>query len=292
MKKILVTGGNGQLGLELKDITSKFPEYEFIFTDIDELDITNKQQVELFFQTNTPDFCINCAAYTAVDKAEDEPEKAELINVYSSELLAKNCSKHNTSLIHISTDYVFDGTNYQPYKERDIPNPNSVYGKTKLQGEQRVVKYATKALIIRTSWLYSAYGNNFVKTMLRLGRQRDELGVVVDQVGTPTYAGDLAMVIMEIISHNYMQKGSDIYHYSNEGVISWYDFAQAIFRNSGISCNVNAIESSAFPAKANRPFYSVLNKSKIKTDFNLSIPYWLDSLIKVLKQLKSLEYEN
>ena len=287
MKKILVTGGNGQLGLELNDITSKFPEYEFIFTDIDELDITNKQQVELFFQNNTPDFCINCAAYTAVDKAEDEPEKAELINVYSSELLAKNCSKHNTSLIHISTDYVFDGTNYQPYTEKDIPNPNSVYGNTKLQGEQRVMKYATKALIIRTSWLYSAYGNNFVKTMLRLGRQRDELGVVVDQVGTPTYAGDLAMAIMNIISRNSIQKGSNIYHYSNEGVISWYDFAQAIFRNSGISCNVNAIESSAFPAKANRPFYSVLNKSKIKTDFNLSIPYWLDSLIKVLKQLKS-----
>ncbi len=287
MKKILVTGGNGQLGLELKDITSKFPEYEFIFTDIDELDITNKQQVELFFQNNTPDFCINCAAYTAVDKAEDEPEKAELINVYSSELLAKNCSKYNTSLIHISTDYVFDGTNYQPYTEKDIPNPNSVYGNTKLQGEQRVMKYATKALIIRTSWLYSANGKNFVKTMLRLGRQRDELGVVVDQVGTPTYAGDLAMAIMNIISRNSIQKGSNIYHYSNEGVISWYDFAQAIFRNSGISCNVNAIESSAFPAKANRPFYSVLNKSKIKTDFNLSIPYWLDSLIKVLKQLKS-----
>lgn len=292
MKKILVTGGNGQLGMELKYISSKFPEYEFIFTDIGELDITNKKQVELFFQTNTPDFCINCAAYTAVDKAEDEPEKAQLINVYSSELLARNCSKHNTSLIHISTDYVFDGTNFKPYNEKDIPNPNSVYGKTKLQGEQRVVKYATKALIIRTSWLYSAYGNNFVKTMLRLGKQRDELGVVVDQVGTPTYAGDLAMAIMEIISHNYIKKGSYIYHYSNEGVISWYDFAQAIFRNSGIDCNVNAIDSSEFPSKANRPFYSVLNKSKIKTHFNLSIPYWQDSLIKVIKQLETKRYEN
>jgi len=287
MKRILVTGSKGQLGSELKALSSNYPDFQFIYTDIDELNLTDEKAINTFFEKEDFDFCINCAAYTAVDKAEDEPKIAMLINATTVEYLAKACSKKNIPFIHISTDYVFDGKNHKPYSESDAVSPCSEYGKSKLAGEKATFKYSDTALIIRTSWLYSSYGNNFVKTMLRLGKERKELSVVFDQVGTPTYAGDLAKVILDILSGNIIKPGVSLYHYSNEGVISWYDFAQAIFRESGISCHLKAIESREFPVKATRPFYSVLNKSKIKHDFQLEIPYWLDSLKLVLKQLEN-----
>ncbi len=284
MKNILITGSKGQLGSEIKDISDNYPEYRFFFTDIDELDLTDKHAVTTFFQDNKIDICINCAAYTAVDKAEDEKVPALKINRDTVETLAKNCNDHNSLLIHISTDYVFNGRNYKPYSEEDIPSPESYYGLTKLKGEKAAFANNNNTVIIRTSWLYSKYGNNFVKTMLRLGNEKDKIGVVADQIGTPTYAGDLATAIMEIVKQNN-QPIKEIYHYSNEGAISWYDFAKAVMKIKNLNCKVNPIESKDFPAKANRPFYSVLNKSKIKKDFNMEIPYWLDSLKKVLTQL-------
>ncbi len=286
MKNILVTGSNGQLGSEIRQLEKQYPGFIFTYTDVDELDLTDEKAVNHFFGNNTFDFCINCAAYTAVDKAEDDRDLARRINVTAVEYLAKACSGHGTFLVHISTDYVFDGTNYRPYTETDPPSPDSYYGLTKLEGEKAMKKLTRNGIIIRTSWLYSAFGNNFVKTMLRLGRERESLGVVADQIGTPTYAGDLARAILAILSGENLQEGIEIYHYSNEGVISWYDFAQAIMRASGTECKINAIESKDFPAKANRPFYSVLSKAKIKNDFGLKVPYWLDSLRYMLKQLK------
>jgi dTDP-4-dehydrorhamnose reductase len=287
MKSVLITGSNGQLGSEIKALDSQYPDFQFIYTDIDELNLTDEQAINTFFVKEDFHFCINCAAYTAVDKAEDEPELAMLINATSVVYLAKACSKKGIPFIHISTDYVFDGKNHKPYSEFDAANPGSEYGRSKLAGEKAVFGFSDTALIIRTSWLYSSYGNNFLKTMLRLGRERKELSVVFDQVGTPTHAGDLAKAILDIVSSDKIQEGVTVYHYSNEGVISWYDFAQAIFRESGISCHVKAIESKDFPVKATRPFYSVLNKSKIKNDFQVEVPYWLDSLKLVLKQLEN-----
>ncbi len=287
MKQILVTGSNGQLGSEIKALSSQYPDFQFVYTDVNELDLTDQQAINAVFEREDFRCCINCAAYTAVDKAEDEPELAMQINATAVVYLAKACAKKDIPLIHISTDYVFDGKNHRPYSEFDAANPASEYGKTKLAGEKAVFGFAGTALIIRTSWLYSAYGNNFVKTMLRLGRERKELSVVFDQVGTPTYAGDLARAILDILSSGKMTEGVSVYHYSNEGVISWYDFAQAIFRESDISCQVKAIESKDFPVKASRPFYSVLNKLKIKNDFQVRVPYWLDSLKLVLKQLEN-----
>ncbi len=287
MKQILVTGSNGQLGSEIRQLEKYYPDFVFTYTDVEELDLTDEKAIQNFLDDNTFDFCINCAAYTAVDKAEDDRDLARLINVTAVEYLAKACASRNTFLVHVSTDYVFDGTNYRPYTETDPPAPDSFYGLTKLEGEAAMKKYTRNGLIIRTSWLYSSFGNNFVKTMLRLGKERDALGVVADQVGTPTYAGDLARAILEILSGKKFKKSIEIYHYSNEGVISWYDFAKAIMYESGTHCEINAIESKDFPAKANRPFYSVLNKTKIKTDFGLKIPYWLNSLKKVLEQLKN-----
>ncbi len=284
--KILVTGSNGQLGSEIKELSKDYPQLSFVYTDVEELDLTDKQAIFSFFEKGGFDVCINCAAYTAVDKAEEEEKLAELINGTAVGYLAEACSQYDALLVHISTDYVFDGTNFKPYVETDTPAPNSAYGRSKLQGEQQVLEKADKALIIRTSWLYSAFGNNFVKTMLRLGKERDELGVVVDQVGTPTAAADLAKAILEMIKDSGDKPVKEIYHYSNEGVISWYDFAKAIMSDAGLNCKVNAIESKDFPAKANRPFYSVLNKTKIKTDFNLEVPYWLDSLKKTIKKLQ------
>ncbi len=278
MNNILVTGSKGQLGSEIQAIKSQFYNYNFIFTDVDELDLTKSEDVELFFSTNNISVCINCAAYTAVDKAEDEQELAMLLNYKCVENLAKICNHNNTLLIHISTDYVFNGMQFRPYVELDVPAPDSYYGLTKLKGEQAVLEIANKGIIVRTSWLYSSYGNNFVKTMMRLGLERDELGVVVDQIGTPTYAADLASAIMSVIQKTENEPVSEIYHYSNEGAISWYDFAKAIMEYASISCEVNAIESKDFPAKANRPFYSVLNKAKIKSDFQIVVPYWMDSL--------------
>jgi len=282
---ILITGSNGQLGSEIRAIASQFSDYTFFFTDIAELDLTNYKQVESYFEENNISACVNCAAYTAVDKAEEDRDLAMLVNSDVVKNLAKICKKNEALLVHISTDYVFDGTHFKPYEEIDPPAPNSYYGLTKLKGEEAVFANTDKVVIIRTSWLYSSFGNNFVKTMIRLGKERDELGVVVDQIGTPTHAGDLAMAIMLLIQKNGKKAIKEIYHYSNEGAISWYDFAIAIMEVANISCKVVAIESKDFPAKANRPFYSVLNKAKLKNDFQIEIPYWLDSLKIIINQL-------
>ncbi len=284
-RKVLITGSNGQLGSEIKLLSSNYSQLEFLFTDVEELDLTDEQAVRKLFEKERFDYCINCAAYTAVDKAEDEEELATLINSTAPGYLASVCNDFNALLVHISTDYVFDGTNYKPYVETDTPSPASAYGRSKLKGEQQVLNKASRVIVVRTSWLYSAFGNNFVKTMMRLGKERDALGVVVDQIGTPTCAADLAGALLEMIEKTGSGPAKEIYHYSNEGVISWYDFAKAIMAETGIDCMVNAIESKDFPAKANRPFYSVLNKAKIKHDFNLEIPYWLDSLKKTIKKL-------
>lgn len=285
MIQVLVTGSNGQLGSEIRERSASFPDFKFTFIDINELDLTDFEAVNNFFNRNNFDVCINCAAYTAVDKAEDEQELVFLVNYKAVENLAKTSTKEKVFLIHISTDYVFDGTNYMPYTEQDPPSPDSVYGHSKLKGEEAVSKFAENLIIIRTSWLYSFYGHNFVKTILKYGKERDELKVVTDQVGTPTNAGDLAQTILEIISNPSIKKNKQIYHFSNEGVTSWYDFAKAIVEESGINCKVTPIESKDYPARANRPFYSVLNKAKISADFNLEIAHWRDSLKTVLKRL-------
>ncbi len=287
--KILVTGANGQLGSEIRERSVQFPAFRFIFTDINELDITDWKAVDAFLAKESPDFLINCAAYTAVDVAETDEELAELLNTKVPAWLGKLGKQRNSKVIHISTDYVFDGTSCVPYTENDLVNPESVYGKTKLNGEIALVKENPAAIIIRTAWLYSPYGNNFVKTMIRLGLERDELKVVFDQVGTPTYAGDLAQAILTIISktadqHSEWKPG--IYHYSNEGVCSWYDFAKAIHEIHGIHCNVRPVTTDEYPTPAKRPAYSVLNKSKIKRIFDLEIPYWKDSLKNCIGKIK------
>lgn len=279
--KILITGAYGQLGNEIKVLSESYTDWEFIFTDIDSLDITDENAVTDFFQESKPDFVVNCAAYTAVDRAETEVDLATKINATAPGILAKVAHEISAKIIHISTDYVFNGNVFLPLTESDKVNPTGVYGRTKLKGEENCLKENPESVIIRTSWLYSSFGNNFVKTMLRLSRERDSLIVVFDQVGTPTYAGDLAGAILFIIQ--LTQKEQDnfvpgIYHYSNEGVISWFDFAKAIFEISGISCKVTPVLSKEFPSATKRPNYSVLNKSKIKNTFALEIPYWKDSL--------------
>lgn len=289
--KILVTGANGQLGSEIRKRSARFSGLEFVFTDINELDITNFEAVDTFCQQEKPDFLVNCAAYTAVDVAETDEELAELLNTKVPAYLGKIGKQHNCKVIHISTDYVFDGANCQPYVETDLVDPDSVYGKTKLNGEIALLKEDASSIIIRTSWLYSASGNNFVKTMIRLGLERDELKVVYDQVGTPTYAGDLASAILTIISKTANDEHcwkAGIYHYSNEGVCSWYDFAKAIHEMYGISCNVHPIGTDEYPTPAKRPAYTVLNKSKIKRIFGIGIPYWRDSLKGCIQELKNL----
>lgn len=291
--KILITGGYGQLGSELKKIEMNFPEYNFNFTDIDSLDITNESEVELYFAKNTPDFVVNCAAYTAVDKAENENKIAEKVNAIAPKILAKNANKVGAKVIHVSTDYVFAGDANQPYSEDDPVNPQGVYGKTKLQGELECFKENPDSIVIRTSWLYSEFGNNFVKTMLRLGRERDNLSVVADQIGTPTYAADLAKTIVEIIKVTELNKEAfvpGIYHFSNEGVASWYDFALAIFEIEKIQVEVAPVTSDKFPTPAKRPHFSVLNKSKIKDIFGIEIPYWRDSLRICLEKINNNTY--
>jgi len=282
---ILVTGSNGQLGSEIKSLSKNYP-YKFFFTDKNELDISKKEDVSKFIEENNIDLIINCAAYTAVDKAEEEQELADLINYKAVKYLAKIAKDNNIVLIHISTDYVFDGKNYRPYKEDDKTNPQGVYGLTKLKGEKAFIEEGANGIIIRASWVYSSFGHNFVKTMLRL-KDKKELSVVFDQVGTPTYAKDLARVILEIIKNELNKlkgKKAEIYHYSNEGVCSWYDFAKAIFEIKNIHINVNPIETKDYPTPAKRPHYSVLNKSKIKNEFNIKIPYWRESLEKMLNE--------
>ena len=272
----LVTGANGQLGSELRLLLGA----SAVFVGRDELDITDENAVKAFFAAHSFDFVINCAAYTAVDKAEDDFEAADRINRLGPALLAKYC-KHT---IQVSTDYVFDGTAHLPYKEEDAVRPLSVYGATKLAGEEAVLAEADTAIIIRTAWLYSSYGTNFMKTMLRLGTERDSLGVVFDQVGTPTYAADLADAIVAMLPQ--IKPGmKEVYHYSNEGVASWYDFAVAIMEESGLNCAVRPLETFEYPTKATRPAYSVLNKAKIRRDFGLTIPHWLDGLKRCIAKL-------
>jgi dTDP-4-dehydrorhamnose reductase len=279
--KVLVTGANGQLGSEIRKFVAIYEDLDIAFTDFDSLDITNLVGLFNFVDQWKPEYIINCAAYTAVDQAEKEISKAYQLNAIGPENLAKACARSGARLIHISTDYVFDGMAYQPYTEDVNPNPQSIYGKSKLKGEENVVTFCPTTIIIRTSWLYSPYGNNFVKTMIRLGTERDLLKVVFDQVGTPTYARDLASVIIRIVNNSAMDDTlwkPGIYHYSNEGVCSWYDFAIGIHHLAGITCQTEPIESKDFPTLAKRPFYSVLNKSKIKSAFGCNIPYWKHSL--------------
>jgi dTDP-4-dehydrorhamnose reductase len=290
--KILVTGAYGQLGNELKVLSDQYSEHQFLFTDSDTLDIADENQVQDYFEKEKPQFLINCAAYTAVDKAEVETDLAQKINANAPALLAKYSRLHNCGFIHISTDYVFNGKSFIPYTEVDPVQPESIYGKTKLAGENFILSSESKAVIIRTSWLYSSFGNNFVKTMLRLGEERDLLKVVFDQVGTPTYAADLAKAVLSVASVYEKEPEkfkTGVYHYSNEGVASWYDFAKSIFEISGLNCKVLPVMSDEFPTPAKRPPYSVLNKSKIKSTFNLEIPYWKESLESCLKKLQKTE---
>jgi dTDP-4-dehydrorhamnose reductase len=286
--KILVTGAYGQLGNEIKVLSEKFQDWQFLLTDVDTLDITSESKLEIWFQNNKPDYVVNSAAYTAVDKAETDSETAEKVNSLAPQLLAKQAKKSDAKLIHISTDYVFDGEAFSPYSETDPVNPKSVYGYTKLQGEQNCFKENPETVVIRTSWLYSAFGNNFVKTMLRLGKERGQLNVVFDQIGTPTYAADLANAILSIIQISEKQPDRfvpGIYHYSNEGVASWYDLAKAVFEISDVKCTVSPVRSVEFPTLAKRPDFSVLDKSKIKNTFGIAIPYWRESLEKCIQKL-------
>jgi dTDP-4-dehydrorhamnose reductase len=284
MPNILVTGASGQLGSELKELSKEYP-YRFIFASKNELDISDYEALEKFILTNLVDCVINCAAYTAVDKAEKEKELADKINHVAVKNLAILSDKLGLKLVHISTDYVFDGKNFKPYTEEDTTSPQSVYGKTKLDGERAIIKINPRnSIIIRTSWVYSYYGNNFVKTMLKLGKTKESLNVVYDQVGTPTYAKDLAKAILRIIPKIKNEK-VEIYNFSNEGVLSWYDFAKEIMKMSKTDCKIEPIETFEYPMPAQRPHYSLLNKAKIKKEFGINIPYWKDGLDDCLKRL-------
>lgn len=283
-QNIFITGSNGQLGSELKKLSTNY-QYNFFFTCKDDLDISNTTDIKNFIEKNNIDTIINCAAYTAVDKAQSEEELADEINHIAVKNLAQISKENNIKIVHVSTDYVFDGKNYKPYQEDDTTNPQSIYGKTKLNGEKAMIDINPQnSIIIRTSWVYSSYGNNFVKTMLRLGREKEELGVIYDQVGTPTYAKDLAKVILGILP-NINNNKVEIYNYSNEGVLSWYDFAKEIMKMAKLDCKINPIETYQYPTPAPRPHYSLLNKSKIKKDFDIIIPFWKDSLDKCLREL-------
>lgn len=285
-KSVLVTGSNGQLGSELKALSGDYKEYEFLFVTREELDFSQPERMSEFFEERHFDILINCAAYTAVDKAESEETLADKINHIAVKKLAEISKAQEMSLIHISTDYVYDGKNYKPYVEDDDVSPQSVYGKTKLLGEKAILETKLQnSMVIRTSWVYSSFGNNFVKTMLKLGKQKDELGVVFDQIGTPTYAKDLAKGIIDLLPR-LNNKETETYHYSNEGTCSWYDFAKSIFELSGVACYVKPIETKDYPTPAQRPFYSLLNKNKIKNKFDINIPYWRDSLQDCLDSLK------
>ena len=292
-KTILVTGANGQLGSEMQAIAVDYPDYDFLFVTRNELPIDEEAALEKYFSMHRIDYCVNCAAYTAVDKAEIETEKAFLINAVAVGNLAKYCKAQKAAFIHISTDYVFDGTSTTPYKEEDNVNPVNLYGASKLKGEALAILNNPDSIIIRTSWVYSSSGNNFVKTMLRLMKERESIQVVSDQLGCPTFAGDLASAIMQIVEQ--LKKNTDvlnkhgaaahIFNYSNQGVINWHQFALSIKELSGSTCAVNPILSSQYPTPAKRPQYSVMDTSKIQQTFHLTIPYWKDSLIKCISQL-------
>lgn len=288
---ILVTGSKGQVGMELQILSSQFSDFNFIFVDIEELDIANPVAVGSFFDENHVDYCINCAAYTAVDRAETETNLAWKVNTVGPENLSVACSKNKALIIHISTDYVYHTQSNKPYIESDFANPQGTYARTKLQGDEAVLRnHPGSSMVIRTSWVYSSHGNNFVKTMLRLGAEREELSVVYDQIGTPTYARDLALVLLQIVQKAENQSVerkffSGIYHFSNEGVTSWYDFAVAIFDAKKMPVKVLPIETKDYPTAARRPMYSLLNKSKIKNTFGIEIAHWQHSLHDCLQLL-------
>jgi dTDP-4-dehydrorhamnose reductase len=281
VKNILVTGANGQLGNECKVLASQHSDVRFVFTDVEELSITDESAINKIFSENNFDYCINAAAYTAVDNAEKDEDLSRAINATAVGYLATACNKYNCRLIHISTDYVFDGENSVGYYEDDATSPINVYGATKLEGEKLALQSDSKSIVIRTSWVYSYFGKNFVKTMMKLMQERDEISVVNDQIGKPTYAADLAAVIFKIIFDNE-NPSSGMYHFSNEGIISWYDFAVAIKEIGGYHCKVNPIPSSAYPVPAKRPHFSILNTFKIKNTFSVQIPDWRDSLKKCM----------
>lgn len=273
---ILVTGANGQLGNEMRVLSAVNLSHTYFFTDVQELDICDEQAVRTYVNENEIDVIVNCAAYTAVDKAEDDPGLCDRLNNIAPGYLARAAQDRGAAMIQVSTDYVFDGTAHIPYTEEDPTCPDSVYGSTKLAGERNVLEHCERAMVIRTAWLYSAYGNNFVKTMLRLGKERETLGVIFDQIGTPTYANDLARAIYAAINKGVVR---GIYHFSDEGVCSWYDFTVAIHRLAGItSCKVKPLHTAEYPSKAARPHYSVLDKTKIKNTFDIEIPHWEESL--------------
>ncbi|HYE53594.1 MAG TPA: dTDP-4-dehydrorhamnose reductase [Chitinophagaceae bacterium] len=283
--KILITGANGQLGNEFRALEDDFPGYEFIFLSREELSINDAASVQKVFTEHAPQWCINCAAYTAVDKAETEREQAMAINGEAAGILAAASKALNARFVHISTDYVFDGSSSVPYRENDATGPINTYGHSKLLGEQLVQRHNPDAIIIRTAWVYSVFGNNFVKTMMRLMKERESINVVSDQHGSPTYAADLAKAIMHIIRSSSNTSG--IFHYSNEGETNWFEFASAIKELIGSTCQVNPIPSSQYPTPAKRPQYSLLDKTKIRSTFNLEIPYWKDSLDLCLSRLTS-----
>ena len=288
--KVLITGSNGQLGSEIRELAANYSKLDLVFKDLPGLDICNFNLLQSFITENNINAVINCAAYTAVDKAEEDAEIAERVNSMGVSNLVNALEKVNGKLIHISTDYVFDGDHFSPYKESDPVNPIGVYGETKRAGELAVINSDIDSIVIRTSWLYSSYGNNFVKTMLRLGNEKENLGVIFDQVGTPTYARDLAKTCLEILTGANsvkISKDGNLYHYSNEGVASWYDFAISIMELGGENCKVKPIQTKDYPTLAKRPQYSVLNKFKIKTDFKIEIPYWRDSLKDCLEKIKN-----
>tara|TARA_X000000950_G_scaffold289372_1_gene412503 strand:+ start:2729 stop:3598 length:870 start_codon:yes stop_codon:yes gene_type:complete len=286
--KVLVTGSNGQLGSEIKELVSYYSQLEFIFKDLPDLDICYADLLNTFIIENKINAVINCAAYTSVDEAEENFEIAEEVNSIGVQNLINALEKVNGKLIHISTDYVFDGSNSEPYKESDHLNPLCVYGKTKRDGELFVINSSIDSIVIRTSWLYSSFGNNFVKSMIRLGNEKKSLSVISDQIGTPTYGRDLAKVCMDIIStseNEWISNKGKVYHYSNEGVASWYDLAKTVMQLLRSNCKVKAIQSKDYPTKAKRPQYSVLNKTKIKNDFNIEIPFWKDSLKECINKI-------
>lgn len=284
MKKILITGGNGQLGSELGVLSKTYAQYDWIFTDYQELDLCDLDHLEGRLSSIKPDYIINCAAHTAVDKAESEFELSDVLNHQAVAVMAQWSAVNDCKLIHISTDYVFDGTAATPLKESAPTGPINVYGQTKLSGEKACMDANPAAIIIRTSWVYSSFGANFVKTMSRLMQERDRLNVVNDQIGSPTYAADLAQAILTIITHSNWEAG--IYHFSNEGEISWYEFALAIQEIGGFDCTVSGIPSSAYPTPAARPQYSLLDKSKIKATFGVLVPEYRESLMKCMSLLK------
>ncbi len=284
MTRILITGANGQLGNEMRLLAREHSEYDYLFTDVAELDICDEQAVADYVRRHEVDIIVNCAAYTAVDKAEDNEELCDRLNRLAPGYLAKAVAARGGKLVQISTDYVFDGTAHVPYTE-DCPTcPDSVYGRTKLGGEREAFAHCPDTMVIRTAWLYSTFGNNYVKTMLRLGRERETLGVIFDQVGTPTYARDLAAVIFAAIGKGIVP---GVYHFSNEGVCSWYDFTKAIHRLAGITtCRVSPLHTDEYPTRATRPHYSVLDKTKIKQTYGVEVPYWTDSLEECLRRLE------